>query len=228
MKKVYVSVSTDPIVAKNLSDEIIKYAKQAQDFGADFLHCDVMDGKFVSSKTYNHNVLEQIESNTLIPLDVHLMIDQPWKEIENYKKAGANFLTVHYESFLKNGKLKTNLLTKTLKQIKKEKMLCGISINPQTTVDKIKNFLHLCDLVLVMSVEPGKSGQKFIEDTYEKVKELESYKKDGLNFKIEVDGGIIPEISKKLIDLGAEIIVSGSYIYNSENKNQAIKLLKNN
>ena len=225
MKKTYVSVSTDPISNKTIKD-IVKYAKEIQNSGADFLHCDIMDGDFVPTKTYDYNCLKEIELNTLIPLDVHLMVKKPWKQIKKYKKAGANILTIHYESFIKKKSFKEKLLKKTLMRIRKEKMLAGLTFIPKTDVNSILKFIAYCDLILVMSVEPGKSGQKFLENTYNKIRKLNQTRNNEYNFIIEVDGGINPEIAKNLIELGADIIVSGSYIFKSKNKKEAVYKLK--
>lgn len=223
MKEKYVSISTDP-VAKESEEKIVDYAKKVLSSGADFLHCDIMDGKFVERKTFDEKIVEKINRNCLIPLDVHLMVEKPEKQIERYKKAGANFLTVHFESF-KNEKKLINCL----KLIREKEMLSGVSFKPETSVLEIQKVLPFCDIVLVMSVEPGKSGQEFLKETFQKIKELNSIKKQlKLNFKIEVDGGINPEISKKLFEKGADIIVSGNYFKKEKNKKNAIKLLKNN
>ncbi len=222
MKNQYVSVSTDPVKGENQCESVLNYAKEVMSAGADFLHCDVMDGKFVPQKTIDERVVEFVNSNCLIPLDVHLMTANPQRTILKYKKAGANILTVHYEAFKCKLKLKV-----ALKKIRKLKMLSGLSIKPQTEVSEIENLLPLCDLVLVMSVEPGKSGQKFLENAIKKIEQLNLIRKQkNLNFKIEVDGGINAEIAKKIASKGADIIVSGSYIFNAENKKEAINSLK--
>lgn len=218
----YVSISTDPVKSENLKEDVLEYAKLVLDSGADFLHCDVMDGKFVEQKTYDESVVEYVNKNCLIPLDVHLMTVRPEKLILKYKEAGANILTIHFEAFNCNLKLK-----KTLKKIRKLKMLSSLSIKPKTSVSQIEKFLPLCDVVLIMSVEPGMSGQKFLESAYEKIEQLNQIRKQkNLNFKIEVDGGINAEISKKIIEKGADIIVSGNYVFKSENKKISINKLK--
>ncbi len=218
MDRLYVAPSTDPV--KSIIG-IIKYAKQVEDF-ADFLHCDIMDGKFVPSKTYSYVALKDIKSNTLLPLDAHLMIEKPTKFIDKFIKAGANIVTVHYESY-KNKKQ----LIKDLQYIHNSGKLSGLSIKPLTNVTEILDLLAYCDLVLVMSVEPGKSGQKFLESAYGKVSALKKVKEDNnAHFKIEVDGGVNPEIAQKLKTLGADIVVSGNYVFQSENREEAIKLLR--
>ncbi len=218
MDKFLVAPSTDPIKSV---EEIIVYANEIQD-EADLLHCDIMDGKFVESVTYSYDELKKIKERVLLPLDVHLMLINPTKVIKSYIKSGANIVTVHYEAY-KNKKQ----IISDLKMIKKLGALAGLSIKPNTQICEITLFLSYCDVVLIMSVEPGKSGQTFIDNTYQKVLELNKIKKDyNILLKIEVDGGINPKISCKLKELGADIVVSGSYVFNSQNKLDAIKSLK--
>lgn len=228
MKNVYISISTDPVCGKNLTENLISHAKEVERSGADFLHCDIMDGKFVEQRTYGASELFEIDQNSVIPLDVHLMTEKPWKKILDYKSAGANFLTLHFEAFKrKNGKLKKRLLLKTIKKVKEKNMLFGLSIKPKTEISEIQAFFDKLDLILIMSVEPGKSGQSFIASSFQKVEKLAKLREEnGCNFKISVDGGIVPEISKKLISLGADIVVSGSYYFKSEDKAGAVKNLR--
>ena len=228
MKNVYISISTDPVGKEDFFNNLIKHTKNVAESGADFLHCDIMDGEFVSRKTFDESLLSKIKQNTNIPLDVHLMVEKPWKKVRKFISSGANFLTLHFESFYnKKNKVRKSLLLKTIKVIKENFLLVGISIKPETKVSEIEEYLKLIDIILIMSVNPGKSGQSFIENTYEKIKNLSEIRKENnLNFKISVDGGIVPQISKKLISLGADIIVSGSYFYSSKNRKEAVKSLK--
>lgn len=230
MKKIYIAPSTDP--AKD-EETLIAYAKQLQENGADFLHCDVMDGHFVERETINDKTIAKVNQNTVIPLDVHLMIEKPWRKIKKYLTAGANILVVHREAFDK-----PSTLIKTLRQIREGNCMAGLATNPSTNVEDIIQFLPEISLLLVMSVEPGKSGQSFIPATYKKVEELhrlrqkqsstneESHASGDLPFLIEVDGGVNPEIAKKLIELGADMLVSGNFIYKSENQKLSIKQLR--
>jgi len=218
-KNVYVSVSLDPV--KEYS-KIIDYAKQLQG-KADLLHCDIMDGKFVERTTFDANLVKNINQNTLAMLDVHLMCKEPFEMIEDYILAGANIITIHYEAFEDKEKI-----VESIEKIKKSNTLVGISIKPTTQVKDIKIFLHDVDVVLVMSVEPGLSGQKFMQNALDKIKELDNIRKNNdFNYKIEVDGGIDETTAKECINVGADILVSGSYIYNSKNFKEAIKSLKN-
>ena len=218
MDRVYVAPSTDPI--KGIED-IINYADQIKNV-ADFLHCDVMDGKFVEKTTYDYIALKLIKERTLLPLDVHLMVKEPSKKIDKYIDAGANILTVHYEAYADKRKLERDL-----KRMKERNVLCGLSIKPMTSIYEIIQFLSYVDVVLIMSVEPGKSGQKFINATYSKIIELDKIREDySSHFKIEVDGGVDPEISHKLKRLGVDIVVSGSFVYKSPDKQKAITLLR--
>lgn len=213
-----VAPSTDPV--KN-EDELLSYAKKLNGI-ADFLHCDVMSSNFVGHDTINFETVKNIYGRTLLPLDVHLMVNEPLNQVKKYIDAGAQIVTVHYEAF-KNKKD----LEKCLKKINKLGAMAGIAINPDSEVVEAMPYFAYADLVLLMSVVPGKSGQRFKESTFVKVKKLKQIKDDyGARFKIEVDGGIVPEISKKLKTLGVDIIVSGNYIYSAEDRAVAIEELK--
>lgn len=220
MSNTYVAVSTDPIKSY---EEIVEYAKEMQD-KADLLHCDVMDGKFVQSKTYDWAMVENLNQNTALMLDVHLMVDEPLQSIENYIKAGANIVTLHYEAFKKKEDL-----VKAINLVKSMKTLVGLSIKPETSFKEIRLFCYNIDVLLVMSVEPGKSGQKFISDTFEKVKQIAKFRHDNnLNFKIEVDGGVNGDNAKQLREAGVDILVSGSYVFGATDRKKAIESLKKN
>ncbi len=218
MDKLLIAPSTDP--CKTVED-IIEYAEEIKN-DADLLHCDIMDGKFVENKTFSYDVLQIIKEKTLLPLDVHLMVEKPTKLLKKFAQSGANIITVHFEAYKSK-----NELIKDLKTIRKMGVLSGLSIKPNTEVGEIVSLLGFCDFILIMSVQPGKSGQEFIEKTYSKVSELNKIKKDyDARIKIEVDGGINPEISHKLKELGANVIVSGSYVYFSEDRQMAISNLR--
>lgn len=217
-KSVDISVSTDP-----LSDfqSIIDYAKLLQG-KADMLHCDVMDGKFVEKQTFDYSLIKSINASSLIMLDVHLMTAEPEATLEKYIKAGANILTVHYEAFSNKAQL-----IKAMQLIKSKNCLAGLSFKPETTVKEISNFLYYADIVLVMGVQPGASGQSMLPQTFDKVKSLANFRQaNKLTFKIEVDGGVNEQNAKLLSEIGADILVSGSYIFKAEDKEKAIKKLK--
>lgn len=217
-KSACVSVSTDPI---NDFQEIVEYAKSLQS-GADMLHCDVMDGFFVEKKTISANHINNINQNSLIPLDVHLMCREPLKIVEDYLRAGANVVTVHYEAFEDK-----NDILKVVKLIKKYGGLAGLAFNPYTEIKEIKMFLHDFDIILVMSVVPGASGQKFIKESLEKIKILDEIRRENdYHFKIEVDGGINDGNARDIVEAGGDILVSGSFVYRSNDKFEAIQKLK--
>ena len=181
-----------------------------------------MSKNFVGHDSINYDTVKKLYLNTLLPLDVHLMINEPSKLIKKYFLAGAQIITVHYEAFANK-----NELVKCLKNISKMGAMAGIAINPSTEVVEIMPYLAYVDLVLVMSVVPGQSGQKFKESTYVKIKKLKQIRDDyGARFKIEVDGGINPSIAKELKTLGVDIVVSGSFLYGAEDLKSAIDELK--
>ena len=215
---VYVSVSTDPI-----SDyqEIVEYTKELQG-EADFIHCDVMDGLFVPKKTYEHTVVESINQNSLTMLDVHLMVKEPTDKLESYIKAGANILTVHYEAFEDK-----EMLTRALKYIKSTGTLAGLAFNPSTPFNDVKLFCYDIDILLVMGVEPGTSGQKMVPNITKKIKNIVAFRQaNDMNFKIEIDGGVNEENAQSLIEAGADVLVSGSYVFKSKDRHFAISQLK--
>ncbi len=217
-KTVDISVSTDPI-----SDyqNIIEYAKQMQGV-ADFLHCDVMNENFVFKNNYDYNLLKNINRNSLIMLDVHLMVSEPSEDIPKYIDAGANIITVHYEAF----ENKEDLVD-CIRFIQENHTLAGIAINPKTAFKDVRSYVFGCDVVLVMGVEPGASGQSMVEGSIEKVKEISSFRaSNNLGFKIGFDGGVKKENAQVLIDAGVDILISGSFVYKSKNRKEAVNILK--
>lgn len=217
-KNTFISVSTDPIKEYQ---GICEYAREMQGC-ADFLHCDIMDGNFVENKTYDSRLVKNINQNSLIMLDVHLMCEEPLKLIDEYIEAGANIITIHYEAF----KNKNDIML-ALKKIKDANILAGLSFKPSTSVNEIKVYVHDFDVILVMSVEPGMSGQKFMPDALEKIKELDLLRtNNNFKYKIEVDGGINCDNSKEVVNAGADILVSGSYIFKAHNRKDAIEELR--
>tara|TARA_B100001142_G_scaffold238649_1_gene237364 strand:- start:726 stop:1376 length:651 start_codon:yes stop_codon:yes gene_type:complete len=189
------------------------------DSQADLFHLDVMDGVFVPNISFGMPIIKNIKSYAKKDLDVHLMIVNPDKYIKTFKNIGANILTVHYEA--------CNHLNRTLTNIREEGMKSGVALNPHTSVDLISDILNDVDVVCIMSVNPGFGGQSFIQNTYEKVKNLDAIrKKNNSKFLIEIDGGVSTENARDLIDLGADILVAGSFVFNSNNPIQTIKNLK--
>ena len=186
---------------------------------ADWFHIDIMDGVFVPNISYGMPVLEAINRYAQKPLDVHLMIVDPDRYISNFKKLGSKILTVHFEA--------CTHLHRTIQAIKQEGMKAGVAINPHTPVSVLEDIIHDIDLLLIMSVNAGFGGQSFIENTYKKVmqaKELiNSFNSRAL---IEVDGGVSTKNAKKLIEAGADALVAGSFVFNSDNPKEAISSIK--
>ena len=215
MAKIVVASSSLP-AGRNMSSQL-DYIKKMQTYGADLYHLDVMDGLFVKNQTVDYTYLEQLKMSSVLLFDVHLMVQYPTKVIKKYAKAGANILTIHYEAFANDKKF-----VKALKKIKKLGMMPGIAIDLDTKVETIEPFLKYCDMVLVMTVKAGKGGQVFSEDALKKIKKV---RKLYPNMLIEVDGGINTETGAKCVKAGADILVSGSYIYNND-AYEAIQSLK--
>ena len=213
-----ISPSTNPEKEENL----VNYVKECEQAGADFMHCDVMDGNFVTATCLGLEKLIEVSQNSSMALDVHLMVSDPLVQIERYLNCKPTILTIHYESFNN----KDNLFF-ALEKIHKQGILAGISIKPNTDWRVLKPYLPFCDLVLIMSVEPGKSGQKFIEATHEKVNELKNYIiSENLNVKIEVDGGVNTDNFMQLYLNGTDIIVMGNAVYKAENRAEFIQKIK--
>ncbi|MBL1226821.1 ribulose-phosphate 3-epimerase [Enterococcus sp. BWR-S5] len=187
--------------------------------GADYIHVDVMDGQFVPNITLGPNIVSAIRPVTKLPLDVHLMIEQPENFIEAFAKAGADIITVHQEA--------TPHIHRAMQMIKAAGVKAGVVINPGTPLAAIEEVLDLADLVLIMTVNPGFGGQSFIESQLEKIAQLKTLREEkGYTYEIEVDGGIVPETAAKCKEAGADVFVAGSYIYNSEDPKERIDALR--
>lgn len=186
---------------------------------ADWFHIDIMDGVFVPNISYGMPVLEAINKYANKPLDVHLMIIDPDRYIEVFKKLGSDILTVHYEA--------CKHLHRTIQAIKNQEMKAGVALNPHTPVSVLEDIIADVDLVLIMSVNPGFGGQSFIENTYKKVNQAkELIYKNHSTALIEVDGGVSSQNAHQLIEAGADVLVAGSFVFRSENPTQTIQEMK--
>ena len=186
---------------------------------ADLFHLDIMDGTFVPNISYGFPVVEAISKIAEKPLDVHLMIINPENYIERFAKVGTAMLSFHLNA--------TDKPAEALQQIRENGMKAGLVINPDLPVESLFPYLHLCDYVLLMSVFAGFGGQKFIEDTYERIRILKAeIERQGLDISIEVDGGVSPENAQALIAAGAEILVAGSAVFNAEDPSEVIASMR--
>lgn len=193
--------------------------KAIENDGADMLHVDVMDGNFVPNISFGTPVIEMLSKTTTLPLDIHLMVSNPEQWVEAYAQYSPEYLVFHYEA--------TNHQHRLLQRIKELDIKAGIAINPGTPVSHLESLLDDVDLVLVMSVNPGFGGQKFIEYTHEKLKWLDEYKKQtNANFEIEVDGGVTQENAKTITESGATMLVAGSSVFGKDDYAEAIKGLR--
>ena len=216
MKKVQIAPSILSADFSKMGEEIISLEKS----GADIVHCDVMDGVFVNNITFGIKMIEDIRKLTTLPLDCHLMIVNPEKYVERFAKAGADYITVHYEACKDN-------LKDVLTLIKSTGVKCGAVINPDTPVENIKEVLPLCDMVLVMSVFPGFGGQKFIPECLDKLRELRTLiDESGKDILLQIDGGVNEENVGEIKAAGADVIVAGSAVFKAEKRTEMIAKLK--
>ncbi|MDC0945252.1 ribulose-phosphate 3-epimerase [Candidatus Pelagibacter sp.] len=217
MKKIQISPSILSADFSQLGNEI----KKLEDGGADMIHVDVMDGHFVPNLTIGPPVIKALKKQSSMLFDVHLMISPVHKYIEAYSEAGADIITIHPEA--------TDDLQSSISKIKSLNKKVGVSLNPETKIDVIMNYLQQINLVLIMSVNPGFGGQKFMPEVLIKVKALKKIQEEkGLDFDIEIDGGINFDNSKIAIEAGANILVSGTTVFKSNNGDikKNIELLK--
>lgn len=186
---------------------------------ADWFHCDIMDGVFVPNISYGIPVVQAIKKQALKLLDVHLMIVEPDRYFEKFHEAGADIITFHYEA--------STHIHRSVQKLKSLGVKAGVVLNPHTPVSLLEDILGDLDLVLLMSVNPGFGGQKFIERTYSKIEKLRNMiEVQGLETMIEVDGGVSTSNAKKLFEAGADILVAGNAVFKSENPIKTIELLK--
>ena len=219
MKKIQISPSILSADFSQLANEI----KRLEDGGADMIHVDVMDGHFVPNLTIGPPVIKSLKKHSSILFDVHLMISPVHKYIKAYADAGADIITIHPEA--------TDDINSSISLIKELDKKAGVSLNPETKVDTIIEHLDKIDLVLIMSVNPGFGGQKFMPEVLDKIKDLKKLREQNkLDFDIEIDGGINFDNCKSAIDAGANILVSGSTIFkeNQGNLKKNIEILRKN
>jgi ribulose-phosphate 3-epimerase len=200
-----------------LAEEI----RRVEEAGADWIHCDVMDGHFVDNISFGPMIVGVIRKQTKLPLDVHLMIEQPHHFVPRFVEAGANSITVHVESESKHD------VSETLRQIRQAGCRVGLTLNPATPFESLEPFLNELDLLLIMTVHPGFGGQSFRTAMIEKVNRAAAWKEaHGKNFYIEVDGGINPETARVSIDNGANVLVAGTSIFHTKDYREAIRKLR--
>ena len=217
MKKIKISPSILSADFSQLGNEI----KRREEGGADMIHVDVMDGHFVPNLTIGPPVIKALKKHCSIKFDVHLMIDPVHKYIQAYSDAGADIITIHPEA--------TDNLESSILKIKSLNKKVGVSLNPESKIDLIRHYLEKIDLVLIMSVNPGFGGQKFMPEVLDKVKQLkEIQSRDNIDFDIEIDGGINFDNCQSAIEAGANILVSGTTVFKSNNGDikKNINLLK--
>ncbi|EUJ27014.1 Ribulose-phosphate 3-epimerase [Listeria grayi] len=199
---------------------LAKDIKEVEELGADYLHVDVMDGHFVPNITFGPLMVEAIRPITKLPLDVHLMIEDPDAYIPAFAKAGADFISVHVEA--------TRHLHRSLQLIRSYDVKAAAVLNPATPIDTLQHVLHELDMVLFMTVNPGFGGQVFIPEVLEKIKAFKQLITErGLDIKIEVDGGVNEKTARLCKEAGADIFVAGSYVYGSKDRSIPIETLRN-
>ncbi|RXK18946.1 ribulose-phosphate 3-epimerase [Macrococcus sp. DPC7161] len=199
----------------NLGNEI----KRLEEANIDYIHFDVMDGDFVPNISFAFPIIDQIRKVTNLTIDTHLMVSNPERYIQKFADAGSDIITVHVEA--------TKHIHRAIQQIKDLEIKSGITLNPGTPIEQIIPVLHMVDLVLVMTVNPGFGGQLFINECLDKIKFLKEYRTThNLDFEIEVDGGVNEVTSKLCVDAGADVLVAGSYFFKHEDYHTPVKQLR--
>jgi ribulose-phosphate 3-epimerase len=199
--------------------ELKNEIRSVEQGGADWLHLDVMDGHFVPNLTFGPFIVEAIKKVTRLPLDVHLMIADPLKYTPEFARAGADYITIHAEVI--------EDLASAIEQIRKLKVKVGLSVNPETPLDKVLPVIDQIDLFLVMSVHPGFGGQKFMPEVLDKVRKIKKLKDQGkTRTLISIDGGINPETSRQSLSAGAEVLVAGAAIFGAQDRAAQIKAVR--
>lgn len=205
-----------------LSADFSKLGEEIKDVelgGADYIHVDVMDGHFVPNITIGPLIVEAIRPVTKLPLDVHLMIEDPDQYVEAFAKAGADYITVHAEA--------SRHLHRSIQNVKSFGVKAGVVLNPATPVESIQHIIEDVDMVVLMSVNPGFGGQKFIPSVLQKIRQVKQMADEkGLNIEIEIDGGVNEETAKLCIEAGANVLVAGSAVYNKADRKKAIEVLR--
>ena len=200
---------------------LLEDVKKVENAGCEYLHIDVMDGHFVPNITLGPNVVKSLRKDVNMVFDTHLMIENPDNYIKDFVDAGSDLIVVHAEA--------CRHLHRTIQNIKSYNVKAGVALNPATSIESIKHIIEDVDMVLIMTVNPGFGGQSFIESMLEKIKELKQLIDDkNLNVDIQVDGGIKPDNIHKVVEAGANIIVAGSAIFNSENIEETVSLMRKN
>lgn len=207
-----------------LSADFSKMGEEVENIveaGADYIHLDVMDGKFVDNITFGFKMIKDLRKLTSAVFDVHLMIDEPETYVDRFIESGADIITVHLEAVKKP-------IIEVVKKIRARGVKCAVSIKPKTDVNLLKPLIPYVDMVLIMSVEPGFGGQAFIESSLDKVKAVkEMIKAENRDIEIEIDGGINEKTAAAAVSAGVDVLVAGSYVFKAEDRKNAIAFLKN-